>query len=251
MSAAGLHAGAAAVVWPEAASPWLLDSDAVARQQLAAVTGTAPILAGSIRALSDTDYRNSLVLTAGPVPALATYDKWKLVPFGEYTPTWIPVRITPGVGFSPGTGPKTIKVDGLPPFGPLICYEDIFSGQIVNEAHRPAWLVVVTDDAWFGDSAGPDQHFVNARLRAVEEGLPLARDANSGTSAMFDAFGHLTASLPLNSAGVLVAPLPGALPETLYARLGLALPLGLSLLLVLAGAGLSALRCIANKKLKS
>jgi len=111
--------------------------------------------------------------------------------------------------------------------------------------------VVVTDDAWFGDSAGPDQHFVNARLRAVEEGLPLARDANSGTSAMFDAFGHLTASLPLNSAGVLVVALPGALPETLYARLGLALPLGLSLLLVLAGAGLSALRGIANKKLKS
>jgi apolipoprotein N-acyltransferase len=238
MSAAGLHAGATAVVWPEAASPWLLDSDPVARQQLAAVTGTAPILAGSVRAVSDTDYHNSLVVTAGPVPALATYDKWKLVPFGEYTPAWIPVRITPGLGFSPGTGPKTITVDGLPPFGPLICYEDIFSGQIVDEPHRPAWLVVVTDDAWFGDSAGPAQHFVNARLRAVEEGLPLARDANSGTSAMFDAFGHLTASLPLNSAGVLVAALPGALAETLYGRLGLGLPLALAVLMVLAGSTL-------------
>jgi apolipoprotein N-acyltransferase len=251
MSAAGLHAGASAVVWPEAASPWLLDSDPVARQQLADVTGTAPILAGSVRAVSNTDYRNSLVVTAGPVPALATYDKWKLVPFGEYTPAWIPVRITPGLGFTPGSGPKTITVDGLPPFGPLICYEDIFSGQIVDEAHRPAWLVVVTDDAWFGDSAGPAQHFVNARLRAVEEGLPLARDANSGTSAMFDAFGHKTAALPLNSAGVLVVGLPGALPETLYARLGLALPLALAVLMILAGLGLSGAGLINNKKLKS
>ncbi len=235
MSSAGLHAGANTVIWPEAASPWLLDSDVDARAQLAAVTGTAPIIAGSIRVLSETDYRNSLVVTAGPVPALATYDKWKLVPFGEYTPTWIPVKITPGGGFTPGPGPRTLSVSGLPPFGPLICYEAIFSGQIVDELQRPAWLVNITDDAWFGDSAGPRQHFADARLRAVEEGLPLARDANSGISAVFDAFGHVTATLPLDAQGVLVASLPGALPETIYARVGLALPAILAVIFVVAG----------------
>jgi apolipoprotein N-acyltransferase len=235
MSLAGLHAGAVAVVWPEAASPWLLDSDVAARQQLAEVTGTAPILAGSIRELSATDLRNSLVVTAGPVPALATYDKWKLVPFGEYTPAWIPVKITPGEGFSPGTGPKTLHVAGLPAFGPLICYEAIFSGQIVDEKDRPAWLVNVTDDAWFGNSAGPRQHFADARLRAVEEGLPLARDANSGISAIIDGFGRVTSSLPLGAEGVLVASLPGALPPAPYSRFGLAIPILLALVAILLG----------------
>jgi apolipoprotein N-acyltransferase len=238
MSNAGLHSGADAVVWPEAASPWLLDSDTAARQQLAAVTGTAPILAGSLRALSETDFRNSLVVTEGAGPAVATYDKWKLVPFGEYTPQWIPIKIIPdmlGGGFTPGPGPATLHVSGLPPFAPLICYESIFTGQIVTEADRPAWLLNITDDAWFGDSAGPRQHFANARLRAVEEGLPLARDANSGITAMFNPYGHVMADLPLNSQGVLVVPLPGSLPKTLYARLGLAFPVVLAMVVLVAG----------------
>ncbi|HQT47320.1 MAG TPA: apolipoprotein N-acyltransferase, partial [Acidocella sp.] len=141
MSKAGLQSGADAVVWPEAVSPWLLDSDAAARQQLAAVTGTAPILAGSLRATSETDFRNALVVTDGPGPAVATYDKWKLVPFGEYTPHWLPLKIIPdmlGGGFTPGPGPATLHIPGLPPVGPLICYESIFTGQIVNEVDRPS-----------------------------------------------------------------------------------------------------------------
>ncbi len=240
MSAAGLKAGATTVIWPEASSPWLLDSDPVARDQLAAVTGTAPIIAGSLRLLSPTDIRNSLVVTDGPVPAVGAYDKWKLVPFGEYTPQWIPVKITPdsmGTGFTPGPGPVTLHVPGLPPFGPLICYEAIFSGQIVDERHRPDWLVNVTDDAWFGNSAGPRQHFADVRLRAVEEGLPLARAANSGISAMFNAFGQVTAALPLGGEGVLIAQLPGALPQTFYGRFGLWVPLVLALALLAAGGG--------------
>ncbi|OYY04765.1 MAG: apolipoprotein N-acyltransferase [Acidocella sp. 35-58-6] len=235
MSAAALHAGANAVIWPEAASPRLLQSDAGARAQLAAVTGTAPILAGSIRMGGPDDYRNSLVVTEGPGPAVGYYDKWKLVPFGEYTPAWIPVKITPGGGFMAGTGPVTLHIPGLPPVGPLICYEAIFTGQIVDEADRPAWLVNVTDDAWFGDSAGPRQHFADARLRAVEEGLPLARDANSGISAMIDSYGRVTASLGLNRDGVLVAALPGALPPTIYARFGLKIPAIMSILLIIIG----------------
>jgi len=179
------------------------------------------------------------VVTAGPLPALAYYDKWKLVPFGEYMPRWIPVQITPnlapGSGFVPGTGPATLHIAGLPPFGPLICYEAIFSGQIVDEADRPAWLVNITDDAWFGGSAGPLQALADARLRAVEEGLPLARAANSGVSAMYDAFGRMTASLPLDEQGVLLAALPGHLPATFYARFGLRIPLLLAICSIIAG----------------
>jgi len=242
MSAAGIAAGANAIIWPEAASPWLLASDVNARQQLAAVTGTTPVLAGAFHIVSDTDARNSLVVTAGPGPALAVYDKWKLVPFGEYMPEWIPVKIIPdqlGTGFTPGPGPRTITIPGLPPFGPLICYEDVFSGEILPKGERPDWLVVITDDAWFGDSSGPRQHFENARLRAAEEGLPLARDANSGTSAVFNAFGHLEAALPLDGQGVLVQTLPGHLPPTLYARLGLTFPVILSVLSIVIGALIS------------
>ncbi len=244
MSQAGLDNGATAVVWPEAASPWLLDTDTAARQQLAAVTGTAPILAGSLRRVSATDFRNSLVVTDGPLPAVAVYDKWKLVPFGEYTPKWIPLRIIPnmmGGGFTPGPGPKTLHVPGLPPFGPLICYEAIFSGEIVDMRDRPSWLVNVTDDAWFGDTAGPRQHFADARLRAVEEGLPLARDANSGITAMFDAFGHVDAYLPLDSQGVLVTSLPGDLPAPFFARFGLIIPAMLDFAAMAAGVLISTL----------
>jgi apolipoprotein N-acyltransferase len=232
MSKAGLNAGATAVVWPEGASPWLLDSDAAARTQLAQAVGDAPVLAGSFRAMGGDDYRNALVVTQGAGPAVARYDKWKLVPFGEYMPKWIPVKITPdvlGTGFTPGTGPATLHIPGLPPVGPLICYEAIFSGEVVDERDRPAWLVNITDDSWFGDSAGPKQAFADARLRAVEEGLPLARAANSGISAMIDPFGRVSALLPLDARGVLVAALPGALAPTIYSRLGLALPLSLSL----------------------
>jgi apolipoprotein N-acyltransferase len=242
MSNAGIQNGATAVLWPEATSPWLLDSDDAARAQLAAVTRSTPILAGSLRAPGPNDFRNALVVTDGPGPAVAVYDKWKLVPFGEYMPQWIPVKIIPdmlGGGFTAGPGPATLHVPGLPPFGPLICYENIFTGQIVDEADRPAWLVNITDDAWFGDSAGPRQAFADTRLRAVEEGLPLARDANSGITAVFDPFGHVEAFLPLNSQGVLLTSLPGSLPETLYARLGLAFPAILAAVAMVAGALMS------------
>ncbi len=248
MSRAGINAGASTVIWPEGSSPWLLDTDAGARAELAAVTGSTPILAGSLRAVSDTDYRNSLVVTDGPGPAVAIYDKWKLVPFGEYMPKWIPVKITPdvlGSGFTPGPGPVTLHVPGLPPFGPLICYEAIFSGQIVDERDRPQWLVNVTDDSWFGNSAGPRQHFADARLRAVEEGKPLARAANSGITAMIDSFGHVTALLPLGAQGVLVTNLPGALPPTPYSHYGLILPALLAGLFCILGLG------IGRKRLKN
>lgn len=239
MSQAALNNGASAIIWPESSSPWLLASDPVARAQLAAVTGTTPVIAGSIRMVNQTDFRNSLIVTDGPQPAVAIYDKWKLVPFGEYMPKWIPVKIIPsavGSGFMPGPGPETISnVPGLPAFAPIICYEAIFSGEIINKHKRPNWIANITDDAWFGDSAGPRQDFTDIRLRAVEEGLPVARDANSGISAVIDPFGRVIAQLPLDYQGVLIAPLPASQPATFYSRWGLWIPFFLTIFLVFLG----------------
>jgi apolipoprotein N-acyltransferase len=132
--------------------------------------------------------------------------------------------VVPGRGFAPGPGPRTLHIAGLPPFEPLICYEAIFSGQVVDRRDRPAWLVNVTNDAWFGNSAGPRQHLAAARMRAVEEGLPLLRAANTGISATFDAHGRELGRIGLQTTGTMVSRLPGALGETFYARYGLWIP---------------------------
>ena len=118
------------------------------------------------------------------------------------------------------------------PFGGIICYEVIFPGAVVDSGARPAWLVNITNDAWFGESAGPWQHLAAARLRAVEEGLPLARAAQSGISALFDAKGRRLAMLGLGQRGSLLVALPGPLGPTLFARLGVALPFILALSLL-------------------
>jgi apolipoprotein N-acyltransferase len=168
------------------------------------------------------------------------YDKWHLVPFGEYVPDWLPmpIMVVPGGGFASGPGPRTLHIPGLPPFGALICYEAIFPGQIVDRRDRPAWLVNVTNDAWFGNSTGPRQHLAAARMRAVEEGLPLLRAANTGISAAFDAHGRELGRLNMQQTGTLTVALPAPLPETLFARLGLWLP-GIAATVAL-GAGLLA-----------
>jgi apolipoprotein N-acyltransferase len=227
--------GQVVVVWPETASPFLLDRDPEARADIAEAAG-APALIGSLRFDAEQRPRNSLIALVGAGPPLAVYDKWHLVPFGEYQPGWVPLAglMEPGDGFAAGPGPRTLEV-GLPPVGPLICYEAIFSGEIVDERERPDWLVNVTNDAWFGNSTGPRQHLAAARLRAVEEGLPLMRAANTGISAAFDAFGREQVRLGMNQAGVLVTPLPGHLPPTLYSRLGLLIPALLAALVALLG----------------
>jgi apolipoprotein N-acyltransferase len=157
------------------------------------------------------------------------------VPFGEYMPLsgLIPIRmVAGGMDFSAGPGPVTLAAPGLPPFGALICYEVIFPGAVTPRP-RPDWLVNVTNDAWFGVSSGPWQHLAAARLRAVEEGLPLARAAQTGISAVFDGFGRRLALLPTGATGSLATALPGPLPATPFARFGLLLP------------GLLALACMA------
>ena len=140
-------------------------------------------------------------------------------------------KLTAGAGdFSAGPGPVTVRVPGLPPFSPLICYEVIFPGAVLDPDDRPAWLLNVTNDGWFGRSPGPYQHLVSSRFRAVEEGLPLARAANTGISAIIDSYGRIIGALPLGREGALDSMLPRALEATLFARFGLALPIGLAAL---------------------
>jgi apolipoprotein N-acyltransferase len=123
----------------------------------------------------------------------------------------------------------------MPPVGPLICYEAIFPGEVVDLADRPAWMVNVTNDAWFGTSTGPRQHLAAARLRAVEEGLPLLRVANTGITAAFDSRGHEIARLEMQQTGFRTVTLPGALPRTLFERFGLAIPGILAMALLALG----------------
>jgi len=218
-------ARAAVVVWPETASPFQLMTDGDARAAIVEAAGVTSLI-GSVRFDGDERPRNSLVAIQGPGRPPAVYDKAHLVPFGEYPPSWmpLPIQLVPGRGFAAGPGPMTLRLAGLPAVGPLICYEAIFPGEVVAEHDRPAWMVNVTNDAWFGHSSGPRQHLMAARLRAVEEGLPLMRAANTGVTAGFDAFGHEVGRLPVGEAGVLVVSLPGSLPPTLFARLGLVAP---------------------------
>ena len=213
-------------IWPETAFPGLLQIDERARQAIQQETGGAPSLIGSVRFDDQRRPRNSLVALTDSGTIAAIYDKWHLVPFGEYIPDWLPLplMVMPGGGFASGPGPQTLHVPQLPPVGALICYEAIFSGQIVDRNDRPDWLVNVTNDAWFGNSTGPRQHLAAARMRAVEEGLPLMRAANTGISAAFDARGHELGRLGMQQTGTLAVTLPGALPATLFARFGLWIP---------------------------
>jgi apolipoprotein N-acyltransferase len=222
------------VVWPETASPFLLATDPVAREAAAGVLPEGGLLlAGTVR-VERTPFQvfNSLVAIDHQGVLRETFDKAHLVPFGEYVPLrhWLPIEtiVRGNVDFSAGPGLRTIDpgVAGVPPFSALICYEVIFPGRVVAaDAARPgfpaaAWLVNVTNDAWFGNSAGPRQHLAAARLRAVEEGLPVVRAANTGISAVFDARGREVARLGLGQAGVVATPLPAAQPPPLFARTG-------------------------------
>jgi apolipoprotein N-acyltransferase len=227
----------AVVVWPETASPFLLETDQAARAAISHAAGGQSALVGAVRFDKDNRPRNSLFALVDSGEIASIYDKWHLVPFGEYQPDWLPlgIQVVPGGGFAPGPGPRTLHVPGLPPVGPLICYEAIFPGEVIDPSDRPAWMINITNDAWFGNSSGPRQHLAAARMRAVEEGLPLLRAANTGISAAFDARGHELARLGMEHTGTLEVELPAALPATLFARGGLLIPGLLALGFLLAG----------------
>lgn len=235
------------IVWPEAAPPVLLQRAPEALDQIAVLTGGTGrvLLTGNQRLDTDTAghrrFYNSLYVFGSGGRLLATYDKFHLVPFGEYLPLeplLTSLGITKLVGFpgsfTAGDGPHTVKIPGAPDASPLICYEILFPGAVIGES-RPGWLANVTDDSWFGPWAGPRQHLLAARVRAIEEGLPVARAANTGISAVIDPNGRIVAALDLGRAGVVDASLPQALAPTFYARFG---DFGFGVLLMLC-AGLS------------
>lgn len=225
--------GTAYAVWPENTYPFLAQAPDAPGYFGDALPPQAILISGTIRSYEQDDqthYGNTAVVfgqNVGPEkPVAAIYDKHHLVPFGEYLPLKGVLKalglsqLNPmGDGFTPGPGPRTIKV-GPTSFAPLICFEDVFPRQLYPRDNRPDWLVTVTNDAWFGDGAGPRQHVDIARLRTIESGLPMARSANTGISAMIDPKGRVLDSIPLYEAGVILAALPAPVARPLYDRLG-------------------------------
>lgn len=219
-----------AVIWAETNVPFLIDKDAEVTAALAAaVPDDGTLIFGAPRRDDAGNVYNSLLSVNGEAEITGTFDKFHLVPFGEYVPLRgiLPFeKLTAGRGdFAPGPGPKTLRLENLPSFAAIICYEVIFAGKVVDQEDRPEWILNITNDAWFGPSSGPYQHLVQARLRAIEEGLPLVRVANNGISAVIDAHGRVRNQLGLDKVGVVDALLPIALDRTLFARMGESLPL--------------------------
>ena len=229
-----------AVVWPESAFPFVLAETPEALSRIADLAEQGPaVLTGALRldrSATGADGRfvayNSLyAIDAGGIAG--AYDKTHLVPFGEYLP-WQSVLERVGLsqlarmrgGFTAGTLRHAMSVPGLPPFQPLVCYEAIFPGELFGDdvgragdaADRPAWLLNVTNDAWFGASVGPAQHLAHARLRAIEEGLPMVRAANTGISALIDAQGRIRARLDLGRRDAMDVALPAAVDPPPFAH---------------------------------
>lgn len=229
------------VVWPETAIPFLLNQIEDDLSLLSDAARGAPLVFGIQRRDAELRAFNSLVVMGPGGQVQSIYDKRHLVPFGEYMPgarllgqmgaTGLARNL--GVGFTPGTEAGPITLPGIGRAIPLICYEGIFAEEVSDGGTRARLLLLITNDAWFGQAAGPRQHLAQARLRAIEQGLPMVRVANTGISAMIDGKGRIIAFLPLGVDGAIDVPLPAALSETPYARWG-DLP-ALVLLIVLLG----------------
>jgi apolipoprotein N-acyltransferase len=229
------------IFWPEAAVPDYLELEPRARLRLAALLGPRDLLltggtalvfdkAGEVAAA-----RNSLFVIDATAKLHGRYDKAHLVPYGEYLPMRPLLsaiglsRLAPGdFDFLPGPGPRNVTLPGFGTAGIQICYEMIFSGQVVDRAARPDFLFNPSNDAWFGAS-GPPQHLAQARLRAIEEGLPIIRSTPTGISAVIAADGRVLASLPWRTAGAIDAVLPGRTDAPFFARHGNIVPLLLAL----------------------
>ncbi len=222
------------LIWPESAFPFFLTREADAMAQIADLLPKGTVLiTGSVRApdvppgVRITRAYNSIYIIDHDGSVLSVYDKLHLVPFGEYLPFqnlmeklgFVQLTKVQG-GFIPGTRRRALEIPDAPRVLPLICYEAIFPGNISARDDRPGWIVNLTNDGWFGISTGPYQHLQQARLRAIEEGLPVVRAANTGISAVIDPAGRIVARLDLGIEGVLDASLPTAIPPTVYARIG-------------------------------
>ena len=232
-------------IWPESPFPFLLAQDRDALADIAGLlNGRAVLVTGAVRARAALPgemrhaYFNSVQVIGPQGQVLAHADKVHLVPFGEYLPfadwlealglrTFVPV---PGV-FTPGETRRPLAIPGLPDASPLICYEVIFPGAVMPEGARPSWLLNLTNDAWFGMTAGPHQHFAQARLRSIEEGVPLIRAANNGISAIVDPYGRIRAKLDLGETGIVDGALPSAIDPPLFTQMR-SIPLMLMLIIL-------------------
>lgn len=226
--------GISHIIWPEAAMPFgPLDHP----EALYAIGQLLPpnviLLAGALRAerdetTGDRKAFNSLLALGEGGKLVALYDKIHLVPFGEYLPFQSALESI-GLqsltrqrgGFTPGPRPKPLlNVPGLPPIAPLICYEAIFPNEVIQTKQRPGLLLIVTNDGWFGNSTGPYQHFHQARIRAVEQGLPVVRAANNGISGVVDPEGRILKLINLNQRTTIDALIPQMRASTVYADFG-------------------------------
>ena len=224
------------LIWPESAFPFLLGRTPQALSRIAALLPpNTTLITGAARAgeLLPGESRppifNAIQVVDDEGAIVSSYDKVHLVPFGEYLPPVLERLIrsvglsefvsVPG-GFAAGTRRLPLAIRGLPPAAPLICYEVVFPAEVAPQGPRAGFMLNLTNDGWFGQTSGPYQHFAQARLRAIEEGLPLVRVANTGISAVTDGYGRVLGSLPLGREGVLDTGLPRAGPATPYSRFG-------------------------------
>ena len=240
--------GPGVAIWPEGSVRGPVEDDPDFRRALASVVppgslllfgGNAVIRDGFGRVTAATNSVFALDHTGTLVGG--RYDKAHLVPGGEYMPlAWLadPLglrRLVPGeIDFRPGPGPRTLRYPGLPPVGQAICYEIIFPAELIDRGDRPEWVLTVSDDAWYGVS-GPPQHWAHARLRAIEEGLPVVRATPTGVSGVIDARGRVIAVAASGTVAVVSTALPPPLPATPFARAGHLMTLAFGLLLVGAG----------------
>jgi apolipoprotein N-acyltransferase len=238
------------LIWPESAFPFLLTREPDALAQIAALIPEGTVLiTGAVRAPElvpgqkiERAY-NSIYVIDHDGSILSVYDKIHLVPFGEYLPFQdfleklglMQLTKLPG-GFIAGERRRPMPVPRAPRMLPFLCYEIIFPGETVPDNERPGWLLNLTNDGWFGISSGPYQHLQQARVRTIEQGLPLVRAANTGISAVIDPLGRIVKSLPLGAEGIMDASLPRRIDATLYARTGdtgVALVIGAALIIVI------------------
>ena len=226
----GVQPVADLTIWPETAVPYLMDTAPEVGQMIAVASGGRPVIVGYQR-VDGAQGWNSLGLIGTDGTVLQHYDKAHLVPFGEYIPfgdiayDWFGLQAFAsqlGAAYSAGAGPAVMDLG--PELGvilPLICYEAIFPAALNAVPARADWILQITNDAWFGTLTGPWQHVAQVRFRAIEQGLPVVRVANTGVTAVYDAHGQVVAELPFGQAGALnVAQIPGALPPTPYSRWG-------------------------------
>ncbi len=213
------------VLWPETAVPYYLNVDTGAQAMtMMALSQGQILITGALKLVDERtgQLANSVFILNDVGQILSSYDKSHLVPFGEYVPSWLPIRKLVPIksDLKAGIKKQSLKVKNAGKVGPLICYEGIFSGQIADRHNRPDWLLNVTNDAWYGISAGPYQHAQMSVIRAVEEGLPVIRVANSGISMAINPIGQTISSLPLGVQDTLDVKLPRSIDPTPFSKNG-------------------------------